>query len=314
MRLLLLGIFLGVLPAAAAPVPEPNPLRAMAKELQADEKKITGLLKGAEARIDFGDPGNPKVTEHAILYLHGFSASPVESYPLTENLARRWNANTIFARFRGHGIEGPEGMRGVKLEHWLVDTRRALEHARMLGRKVVVLATSTGASLVLPELIASPEGIEAVVLQSPNFGLYAQSSELLLAPYPIAWLLGALVLGPYRSFEPLSPRQALWWTTRYPFQAVLEMMRAMDLGRKARLEELKLPVLVLYSERDRVVSVEKMKEAFARMGSEKKEMREVKSAENDHVLTGITLSPSGTAEAEGLIAEFLGGLPLGRDR
>lgn len=169
-----------------------------------------------------------------------------------------------------------------------------------------MIATSTGASLALPALLKDSSNVEAIVLMSPNFGLKARSSELLLAPYPLAWLLGAIAMGPYREFEPLNPRQALWWSTKYPFTAVLEMMRAVDAARKAKLEDLNVPTLVLYSARDNVVSLEKMREAFARIGSPKKEMREIKTAENDHVLAGVTLSPSGTREVEEAITEFLG--------
>lgn len=307
MRVFLLSIFLAAsAEAAAPPPPETNPLRAMANELRAEEKKVPGLLKGAEARIDFADPSNPAVTERTFVYFHGFSASPVESYPLVENLARRQAANAVFARFSGHGIEGPDGMRGVKLDAWIEDTRAALARARKLGRKVVVIATSTGAALALAELVESQAQIEAVVLQSPNFGLRARLSELLLLPYPAAWLLGAVVFGPYRSFEPLNPRQALWWSNRYPFPVVIEMMRAVERARKASLEDLKVPALVLYSERDRVVSPEKTREHFARFGSSRKEMREIMGAENDHLLSGDVLSRSGTPEVEKAILEFLG--------
>ncbi len=282
-----------------------NPLQQMAAELKSAEKAVPGLVKGTEARCDFANSADPAPTRRAFLYLHGFSASPVESYPLTENLAAKEKANSCFARYTGHGIEGPEGLRGATADHWAEDTRKALARARMAGKKVVVIATSTGAPLVLTELLRDQEGVEALILQSPNFGLKDKSSELLLLPYPVAWLLGAVVMGPYRSFEPLTPRQAIWWTTRYPFTAVLEMMRAVEKFRSARLEELKVPVLVLYSGRDHVVSLDKMREAFSRFGSGKKEMREMKLSENEHVLAGSILSPSGTAEAEGLIENFL---------
>lgn len=304
--LLAILFFAGSAHAAAPEKPDPNPLRQAAQELFRAERKVPGILRGAEAHFDFANPENPQNTDRAVLYLHGFSASPVESYPLTENLARRWKANAYFHRFAGHGLEGTEGLRGVTVTQWVQDVRLALDRARRIGKKVVVIATSTGASLALSEISVHPENIEALVLQSPNFGLKAKSSELLLAPYPIAWLLGALVIGPYRSFEPLNVRQALWWTTRYPFTAAIEVMRAVSLARRASLEELRVPTLVLYSSRDNVVNVEKVKEAFRRIAAAKKQLSEVKNAENDHVLTGDILSPSGTAEVEKVIKDFVG--------
>lgn len=288
-------------------------IRNKFQTLQFYERKVPGIIKGAEARfhfpVSFDTPGYSgffEPTDRALVYLHGFSASPAETYPLVENLSRRFTSNAYFVRYAGHGLEGPDGMKAVRAETWATETERVLDEGRKIGKKLVVLATSTGASLALPQAIANPEKIEALVLMSPNFGLKAKSTELLLLPRPLAWLLGAAVMGPYREFEPINPRQALWWTYRYPFTAVLEMMRAVDAARKARLEDLKVPVLVLYSERDDVVSLEKMREAFARIGSAKKEMREIKSAENDHVLAGVTLSPSGTKEVAAAIVEFLG--------
>jgi len=282
-----------------------NPLLALEKQILQRERLTPGLLKGTEAHFLFRDLNRPAPTERAIVYLHGFSASPPEVTPLVENLGRAWNANAFFARYSGHGFEGPDGMSGVTLEHWKAETRAAIELGKKIGKKVVVVATSTGATLALLEVLRDPSGVEALVLLSPNFGLQAAGEKLLLLPYGLGWLLGRVVIGAYRSFNPLNPRQALYWTTRYPFTAVIEMVKAVEELRNAQLGELKVPAFVAYSEKDSVVDLPAIKTSFARLGSPVKALVEIKNAENDHVLAGDILSPSGTNEAQKAAEDFL---------
>lgn len=300
-----LNLFLAVL-AWAGPAAGTNPLLTMEKQLLQRERLTPGLVKGSEAHFLFQDLANPSPTPRSLVYFHGFSASPPEVTPLVENLARELKANAFFPRFSGHGFEGSEGFRGVTAEHWSAETKGAIEVGRKLGEKVIVVATSTGATLALLEALRDPSGIEALVLLSPNFGLKVSGERLLLLPYGLGWLFGRLWLGSYRSFEPLNPRMALYWTTRYPFTAVTEMVRVVQEAKNSKLGSLRLPVLVAYSETDNVVDLSALKATFSRLGSPKKELVEIRNAENSHVLAGDILSPSGTVETEKAILRFLG--------
>lgn len=307
----LLAIFFLATSAHAVPAEktDPNPLRQAAITIFKEERKIPGLLRGAESTFVFANPDNPQVTERAVLYLHGFSASTAEMYPLAENLARRWKANAYLHRFAGHGFEGREGLRGVRAQDWVEDARTALARAKTLGRKVIVIASSTGASSLVRLLAQETElqkRLETIVLVSPNFRLKARSAELLTIEPTLGKILGAIVLGPYRCFEPLNPRQALWWTTCYPYTAAIEAVWAAKKAFMTSLEPIIVPSLVLYSGKDNVVDVEAIRKKFRQLGAAKKQLSEVKNAENDHVLAGDILSPSGTPEVEKLIAEFVG--------
>ncbi len=297
-------LMLGALSTASA-LAETNSLLALEKQVLQREKLTPGLLKGTEAHFLFRALAHPTPTERAIVYLHGFSASPPEVTPLVENLGRVWNANAFFARYSGHGFEGRDGLSRVTLEHWKAETRAAIELGKKIGKKVVVVATSTGATLALLEVLRDSSGVEALVLLSPNFGLQVAGEKLLLLPYGLGWLLGRVVIGAYRRFTPLNPRQALYWTPRYPFTAVIEMVKAVEELRNAPLGELRVPVLVAYSEKDRVVDLPAIKTSFGRLGSPVKALVEIKNAENDHVIAGDILSPSGTSEAQKAAEDFL---------
>lgn len=282
-----------------------NPLLTLEKQLFQREKLTPGLVKGAEAHFLFANLASPTQTLRSLVYFHGFSASPPEVSPLVENLGRTLKANAFFPRFSGHGFEGSDGLRGVTAQHWNAETSASLDVARKLGHKVVVVATSTGATLALLEALRNPAGIEALVLISPNFGLKAKGETLLLLPYGLGWLLGRMLLGSYRSFVPLNPRMALYWTPRYPFTAVTEVVRVIEEVKDGKLENLRVPVLFAYSEKDNVIDLAALKATFTRLGSPKKALVEIKNAENDHVLAGDILSPSGTAELEKAITAFL---------
>jgi esterase/lipase len=285
--------------------PETAELLGARDRIAAMEKAVPGLRSGTEARLIFADTDQPRITDRAILYFHGFSASPPETSPLVETLAEHEHANAYLPRYSGHGIEGKDGMRGTHLEDWQLETRAALDFGRKLGKHVVVVATSTGATLVVPELIRDPRNVEAVVLISPNFGITTRSAELLLLPWGIGRWLGHLVSGPYRSFQPANAEQGYFWTTTYPIEAVVEVMRAVDLARKAPVENLKLPTLVAYSPADDVIDVPAALSVYDRIGAAKKALLKVPQAENRHVIAGRILSPSGTPVILRKIEQFL---------
>lgn len=261
------------------------------------------LRPGAESRFVFRNQELPVHTERVVLYLHGFSASPREAEPLAEKLAASWDANLFLPRYTGHGIEGPDGLAEVKLEDWQRDTRLALQRARQLGRKVVVIAMSTAVPLALHELLQDSSQVEALILLSPNFGLPKWSSELLL--WPGGRLLARLVLGAYREWEPKNKEQAYYWTTKYPSAIAVEVMRAVDLGRKADLSLLLTPALLLYSKKDHVVDPEAAVLHFARLGSLRKRAEVIDTQEDHHVIAGNILSPRTTDTVYEKIRDFL---------
>lgn len=261
---------------------------------------MPGLKARNEARVILA---SDKPTPLSLLYLHGFSASPMESSPLTEDLAKKWAANAYLPRFRGHGIEGPEGLRGVKLADWEKETRDALSVARDLGEKVVLIASSNGAALALPALVENQERIAVLVLISPSFRLHRWDSELLRLPF--AKLITQLFFGEYREWQAKSEDHKYFWTTRYPAEILLEPVAAAAKARGAGLEKLTIPILLAYCPEDNVVSVPHMLAAFSRLGG-RKELLPLTQEKDNHVIAGNILSPENTKKLEQKIEAFAG--------
>lgn len=273
--------------------------------LSDQESQVPLLLANTEKTIIWASPETKAKTEYAIVYLHGFSASRQEVAPLCDKLAHSLNANLFYTRLTGHGCDG-QAMANITLSALLTDAQEALEIGKRLGNKVVLVGNSTGSTLATWLALNNSQGdIHSLILMSPNYGLKNAKSELLLLPW--GSLVMKLLQGNTYQFEPANSHQAHYWTTSYPSQALLPMMALIKLVRRAKLEKISLPLLVLYSRHDQVVSVEKMLKAFERFGSKHKRLQEIdKPASGSwHVLAGDILSPDSTIEVAEKIQFFL---------
>lgn len=279
--------------------------------LAARESALGDVYPHATKTVVWAHPEAPAPTERVVLYLHGFSATRQETRPLADSVAARLDANLFYARLAGHGRPG-EAMAQVEAGDWLDDVGEAMAVAERLGRRVVLIGTSTGATLALwaasrPEW---SERIDALVLISPNLAPADPAAELLLWPWGNVILRA--VVGGEREWEPVNEAQARYWTTRYPSRVLLPMMALVDFVRALPLERVRVPVLVVHSSDDQVVSVPAMQDMFARLGSPMR--REVVVDDSGdpahHVLAGDALSPGTTMRLVEEIVEF-GGAPQG---
>ena len=274
------------------------------REAAADER--FGIVPGTEKRITWrGDPGVP--TEYALVYLHGFSATRAEIAPVPERVAEALDANLFESRLAGHGRE-TERLESVTAEAWLDDGLEALAVGAAIGRKIILMGTSTGATLALAladnELFAA---VDSLILLSPNLGFDDPAADWLTRPY--GPLIARATIGEYREFEPANDEQARYWTTRYPTAALIEMLRLVDLA-NANLYLASVPrALLVYSSKDIVVSPAKYLDAFQRLPATQKEQYEVIETSDPafHVLTGDILSPASVAPTADRIVAFVRG-------
>ena len=71
------------------------------------ENKDSTIRKGNQSRLIWAD-SIPKKTKYAIVYLHGFSASPAESEIVYTDIAKRYGANLYAPRLYKHGLKDKE--------------------------------------------------------------------------------------------------------------------------------------------------------------------------------------------------------------
>ena len=271
-------------------------------EQRVDER--VGLVPGAEKRIRWAAAPGQR-SEYAIVYLHGFSATRQEIAPVPERVADALGANLFETRLRGHGRR-QRALADVRAEDWIEDGLEALAIGRQLGDRLIIIGTSTGASLAVA-LASHPdfEAVASLVLLSPNFGPSAGGSRLLTAPF--AALTIRVLLGAERSWDASNDDQALYWSTRYPSASLIQMMRLVDLAWKqtplARVDN----ALLIYSPQDQVVSVDRLRAGFELLPASRRAVQVFDGGgESHHVLVGDILSPQNTDAAVALISEFLG--------
>jgi esterase/lipase len=264
------------------------------------------LIPGTEKRVTWhGQPGER--TAYVVVNLHGFSATRQETAPLAERVAAALAANLFETRLAGHGhLERP--MDAVQAEDWLADAAEALAIGARLGEKVVVIGTSTGGTLALAmSHHPSAKAVSDIVLISPN--LRPRDGKARWLTRPAGPLIARLVAGDTRSWEAHNEQQARYWSTSYPIEAAVEVMRLVDLLNSRLPMQLEQNLLVLQSPEDRVVSAEATRQAFEEIRAPRKQFVEIEDAEDPshHVLAGDILAPNSTGKIAAAIVKFVAG-------
>lgn len=300
--LVILGPRAGVEEGAVAPVVIPGDVEAY---LHAREEGVPGLREGEGKTVIWADPEGRSSTGLAVVYLHGFSADRHELSPVPERVADSLGANLFLTRLTGHGQDGP-ALGAATAADWLQDAEEALTVGRRLGRRMVLMGTSTGGTLAV--WAASQERwrgtVAALILVSPNFGPRDPFAGILLWPW--GGLLASLAEGPERCFTPLNPGQEHHWTTCYPTRALLPMMALVERVRSSDLGLVEAPVLVLSSPQDAVVDARATERLLPRFGSRRKERVTLEGDDpSHHVLAGDIVSPGSTDRAVAEILRFL---------
>ena len=114
--------------------------------LSRSEESIPNLKADLNKRIFWFSSSGEK-TKVAIVYIHGYSASPQEVRPVPEKVAKKLQANLHFSRLTGHGCDSKE-MSKAQIQDWLNDAAEAIAIGHEIGKKTLVISTSTGGTLV----------------------------------------------------------------------------------------------------------------------------------------------------------------------
>jgi alpha-beta hydrolase superfamily lysophospholipase len=273
--------------------------------LAESEARHPDLRPGCAKRIVWHEGVQGRRTRVALVYVHGFSASPGETAPFADDLAKALGANLFYTRLTGHG-RSPEAMAECSVPAWLADGEEALDVAARLGERTVLIGCSTGATLAVL-LAAGPRGaqVRAQVLLSPNFGPRAFGSFLLdwySAPFWVRQVLGD---------ERVVPREnelhERFWTLRYPSAALLPMAELVRRARRSDLPSLRTPTLVIFNPQDKVVSPGRIRSVLRRLGASTLQVEQVQGTEDPsaHVLCGDAFGPAMTGGLVALARDFL---------
>lgn len=267
----------------------PQDLSFFSDQYLADQEAPFQDLKPEVRKRVIWAHADKSMTEISLVYIHGFSATSAEISPVMESLAEKMKANLYFARLEGHGLDGVS-LGKASPQKWLDESVEAFEIGKKLGKKVILVGTSTGATLALAVALHNPENVAGLVMISPNFRPNAWATLLFTGPLGKFWV--KTLAGSERSWTPRNPEVMKYWTTRYDSEAIVTMMEDLKFVNALKFEDLKVPLRVLYTEKDEVVNVSLIKSSYERLGSPDKELISVPS--NDHVLAGKYQSPETT--------------------
>lgn len=242
-----------------------------------------------EARIVWYNDSLKNKTEYAIVYLHGFSASQEEGNPVHRNTAKQLGANLYLARLSGHGIDTSDALLHMTATSLWETAKEAYAIGKQLGKKVILMGTSTGGTLALQLAATYPE-IAGLILLSPNIAINDPNAWITNNPWGLQ--IARLVKGGKMNIVPnKTDIYKKYWNDQYRLEAVTELEELLETTMtKETFEKIKQPVLTLYyykneKEQDPVVKVSAMKKMFEQLStpSSLKKMVPIPNAGN-HVL------------------------------
>lgn len=191
-------------------------LQLLQQEIISSEKNTDYIKPDNESRFIFAD-SLPQKTEYCLLYLHGFSASPREGYPLNQDFPQRYGMNAYIPRLYAHGLETGQNLVDMTPDLLIESAKEAFKIARQLGDKVILMSSSTGGTLSLI-LAAENTDIAGIILYSPNIEMVETTTKILTFPWGLQ--MGKLLGGTLIEYPDDPPLEQKYWQSSYRIEAV----------------------------------------------------------------------------------------------
>ena len=251
-----------------------NALDAHVAAMEAPHK----IKPNNQAKIIWADSSKTQ-TEYAIVYLHGFSASQMEGDPVHQNIAKQFHCNLYLARLAEHGIDTTEDLMNLTAEKYWESAKMAYAIGKQIGKKVILMGTSTGGTLALQLASVYPE-IAGLILYSPNIEVFNPSAPLLDNPWGLQ--IGRAVLkSNYVDIKYKDSAYPKYWNSHYRIEAVVNLQNLLEATMtETTFKKIHQPTLALYYYKDeahqdnvvKVSAIQKMMQQIATPSNLKMEM------------------------------------------
>ncbi|MEY4954697.1 MAG: Serine-type D-Ala-D-Ala carboxypeptidase [Bacteroidota bacterium] len=250
----------------------PNEPAAITSFLQAKEAQNGNLKPDNAGQIIYADSANPQKTKTVVLYIHGFSASPMEGNPLHKAIAKSLHANLVLARIEDHGeFPTDSTMAKASADKFYQSVENYYALAKKLGDEVIVLGTSFGGAMSLVLATKHPE-IKALMLYGPCIAIKDPTAPLVDNPWGLQ-LARAVMRSDFRDIPSVSPGHKNYWSLHYRLEGIVAIQNFLTHEMTdATFEQVKVPVFLGYyyqdeAHQDNVVSVQAMRDMFPKLGS-----------------------------------------------
>lgn len=249
------------------------------------------IKKDNESRIFWANDSVHERTDYCVLYLHGFSASWYEGYPAHIQFAKHFGFNLYIPRLHDHGLETEDALMDMTPDKLWTSAKEALMLAKSLGKKVIIMSTSTGGTLGLKLAADFPEYVDGLILYSPNIRI--NNSTAFILPKPWGLQIGRKVTGSkYRiTEEDFESKECQYWNCKYRLEAVVYLQQLVEATmKKSTYKNVTAPVFLGYyykdeENQDETVRVDAMLKMFDQLGTiPSKKVKEAFPDAGDHVI------------------------------
>ncbi len=281
----------------------PTSVSALENDINIEEGSHKLRLNN-QARIVWYD-SLQRQTDYAIVYLHGFSASQEEGNPAHRTIAKQFGCNLYLSRLAEHGIDTSEQLMNLTADNYWESAKRALAIGKQLGKKVILMGTSTGGSLALKLAATFPEDVAGLILYSPNIAINDPKAWLLNNPWGLQ-IAQKVKKSNYIDPEDTRDIYKQYWNKPYRLEGAVALKEFLETAlTNETFEAVKQPVLTLYyykdeEHQDQVVKVSAMKEMVAALATPAADKREIAMPKTENHVLG---SPIKSKDVEGVIAE-----------
>jgi pimeloyl-ACP methyl ester carboxylesterase len=272
--ILLVGIyFLGPKPDKPVYSKVMPAVPASGEELEryiADREAKHDIKPDNEARIIWFDSTKQK-TPIAVVYVHGFSASPMEGDPTHRRFAKAFGCNLYLSRLADHGIDTTEALLQFTADRAWESAKEALAVGKSLGEKVILLSTSTGGTLALMLAAEYPEDVFALINFSPNIAINDGAAFILNDPWGLQ--IARMVMGGNYRVTDASEEHAKYWNKKYRLESLTQLEELVESSMSDKtFKAVTQPTLTLYyykneEEQDPQVKVSAMLTMHEQLGT-----------------------------------------------
>ena len=212
-------------------------------------------------------------TDYCLLYLHGFSASWYEGYPVIMEFAKKYGMNAYFPRLASHGIETTDALIDMTPDALWESAKEALMVAQKLGKKVIIMSTSTGGTLSLKLASDFPEYVDALIMFSPNVEINNSAAFLLSKPWGLQ-IARKVYKSKYRvTNEDFDSKDCQYWNCKYRLEATVYLQQLVEACMTPEVfKNVSVPVFVGYfykdeANQDDIVKVSSILKMFDQLGT-----------------------------------------------
>jgi esterase/lipase len=247
------------------------PAEAKALEEYISKMEAAHKLKpDNEARILWLNDSLKSKTDYAVIYLHGFSASQEEGDPVHYQFAQKFGCNLFLPRLSDHGVDTTEPLLNFTADRLWNSAKEAYAVGKQLGKKIILLSTSTGGTLAL-KLASEYPDIAGLILLSPNIAINDPNAWMLNNHWGMQ--IAKMVKGKYNIAADTTAIYAQYWNNKYRMEATVQLEELLESTMKeSTFKKVTQPTLLLYyykdeDHQDPVVKVSAMKRMFKQLGT-----------------------------------------------